>query len=71
MYNQLSQEIDILSQKKAECMESLGISSYEIVNDKFKNLISQFTITAHKEVAGKIGGFEVEEGFSAGDITFF
>ena len=69
--SQLSQEIGLLTEKKEECMNVLGLTSYEIKSNKFKDLISQFTITAHKEAAGKIGGFDVEEGFSPGDITFF
>ncbi len=71
MNSQLTQEIETLSAKKEDCMNRLGLVSYEIKNDKFKNLISQFTITAHKEAAGKIAGFDVESGFSPGDITFF
>jgi len=38
-------------------------------------LVTQFTITAHKEAAGTIGGFTVEglgsEQAEAGDVTLF
>lgn len=71
MNEQLEEEIEKLSAKKNGYMNELGLSSYEIKDDRFKNLINQFTITAHKEAAGKIGGFDVEAGSSPGDITFF
>ncbi len=48
-----------------------NINSWEIKNDKLKDIINQFTITAHKETAGKIAGFQVESGHEAGEITFF
>lgn len=51
--------------------DDLEIDSWEIKNDKLKDLIKQFTITAHKETAGKIAGFQVESGHDAGEITFF
>ena len=49
----------------------MNLHNYEIKDDKFKDLIKKFTITAHKEAAGKIAGFEVEAGSAPGDITFF
>ena len=52
-------------------MHDLNLDSYEIVDTKFKKLIEKFTITAHKEAVGKIGGFAVETGSAPGDITFF
>ncbi len=51
--------------------DELEINSWEIRNDKLKDLIKQFTITSHKETAGKIAGFQVESGHDAGEITFF
>ena len=55
--------IRILEQKK--------IDEWTIKNSKFKDLIAKFTITAHKEAAGEIGGFEIEHGAASGEITFF
>lgn len=55
---------DVLFQQKA-------LTSWQIKNDKFSELINHFTITAHKEAAGKIGGFSIESGAGSGEITFF
>lgn len=71
MNDQLAQETERLTAKKSDSMDALGLCAYELKDDKFKELISQFTITAHKEAAGKIVGFDVEAGSSPGDITFF
>ena len=65
---------DLVYTKNAErekLFAEYNITSWEIKNNKLKDLIQQFTITAHKETAGKIAGFQVESGFEAGEITFF
>lgn len=67
----LSQEIINLTNKKIMYMHDLNLDTYEIQDTKFKKLIEKFTITAHKEAVGKIGGFAVETGSAPGDITFF
>ena len=59
------------SAKRNDLFAKFNINSWEIKNNKLKDLIQQFTITAHKETAGKIAGFQVESGFEAGEITFF
>lgn len=71
MNSQLTNEVERLSDKKIQFMTTMNLHNYEIKDDKFKDLIKKFTITAHKEAAGKIGGFEVESGSAPGDITFF
>lgn len=71
MISLLDNEILRFSEKKENFMKEMGLSNYEIKDDRFKELISNFTITAHKQAAGKIVGFDVEEGFSPGDVTFF
>lgn len=71
MNDQLSGEVERLLEKKSQFMTTMNLHNYEIKNDKFKDLIKKFTITAHKEAAGKIAGFEVESGSAPGDITFF
>jgi hypothetical protein len=52
-----------------------GISDWQIHNDRFRELVKRFTITAHKEAAGKIGGFDVEDdgldAIQSGDVTLF
>lgn len=59
------------STEREKLFAEYNITSWEIKNNKLKDLIQQFTITAHKETAGKIAGFQVESGFEAGEITFF
>ena len=59
------------SAEREKLFAEYNINSWEIKNNKLKDLIQQFTITAHKETAGKIAGFQVESGFEAGEITFF
>ncbi len=60
-----------LVQKKNSLMGQKGISNWQIRNTKFIELIDKFTITAHKEAAGKIGGFSIEKGAASGDVTLF
>jgi len=60
-----------LQVKKNSLMSEKGISSWKIKNSKFSDLINKFTITAHKEAAGKIGGFNIEKGAASGEVTFF
>ena len=65
---------DLIYEKTAQrekLFAEYNITSWEIKNNKLKDIIQQFTITAHKETAGKIAGFQVESGFEAGEITFF
>ncbi len=59
------------SQQKNLLMAKKGVSSWKIKNSKFSDLINRFTITAHKEAAGKIGGFSIEKGAKSGEVTFF
>lgn len=60
-----------LNQKKQNLLRQRGISSWEIKNSEFNNLIKNFTITAHKEAAGKIAGVDVEKGSASGEVTLF
>lgn len=60
-----------LTQKKQNLLRSRGLSSWEIKNSEFNNLIKNFTITAHKEAAGKIAGVDVEKGSASGEVTLF
>ncbi len=56
-------------------LADMGLKEWEIRNDRLRGLVKRFTITAHKEVAGEIGGFEVEgtgaEAVESGDVTLF
>ncbi len=57
--------------RKEQILQERNISEWDIKNSQFSELIKNFTITAHKEVAGKIGGFNIEKGSESGEITFF
>ena len=74
-YMSLSEE---LSQKAAELeviqskeLAREGLTSWQMTDDSFKEIINRFTITIHKELAGSITGVEVEAGVEAGEVTFF
>ncbi len=76
--DKLSSFIDDMRKSESELqvtknalMSQKGISSWKIKNSKFSDLINKFTITAHKEAAGKIGGFNIEKGSASGEVTFF
>ncbi len=68
---QLDESAQTLQHRKTAIMNEKGISSWQIKNSKFSNLLEHFTITAHKEAAGKIGGFAIEKGSSSGEVTLF
>ena len=76
--DKLSSFIDDMRKSESELqvtknalLSQKGISSWKIKNSKFSDLINKFTITAHKEAAGKIGGFNIEKGSASGEVTFF
>ena len=48
-----------------------NLTIFYIKNSKFSEIINHFTITAHKEAAGKIAGLTIEHGAEQGEITFF
>jgi len=52
-----------------------GRKDWVIQNDRLRALVDRFTITAHKEAAGKIGGFDIEQSpldaIESGDVTLF
>ncbi len=49
----LIQQQEELSKVRAQLLAERNLASWEIKNSKFKELINHFTITSHKEVAGK------------------
>ena len=70
--SQLKNMVAELSHKKDFIMKNNGFSFWEIRDNRLKDLIKNFTITAHKEAAGRIGGFGIEkEVAKSGEITFF
>lgn len=52
-----------------------GSETWTIQNDRLRELVERFTITAHKETAGQIGGFSVEDStldsIKSGEVTLF
>ena len=68
---EMSAQIEELKIQKQSLLEQKKIDEWTIKNSKFKDLIAKFTITAHKEAAGEIGGYEIEHGAASGEITFF
>ncbi len=61
--------------ERAAILSRMGLESWTIHNGRLRDLVKQFTITSHKEAAGKIGGFDVEAGsldsIESGDVTLF
>ncbi len=68
---QLKESQQELIEKKEQMLQERNISEWNIKNSQFSELINHFTITAHKEVAGKLGGFNIEKGSESGEITLF
>lgn len=69
--NELKSSMEELKIKQKNALEERHLSDWVIKDSKFRDIIDRFTITAHKEAAGKIGGFEIESGADSGNITFF
>lgn len=73
--NELESFLESSSAERSKLLSSLGIASWSIHNETLRRLVERFTITSHKEAAGKIGGFDVEksglEGIESGDVTLF
>ena len=69
--SEMKESQESLIQKKKNLLKERNISSWEIKNTNFVNLIKNFTITAHKESAGKLAGMEIEKGAASGEVTFF
>lgn len=48
-----------------------GLESWTIGNDRLQEIIQRFTIFDHKQRAGSIAGFDVDEGVESGEVTLF
>jgi hypothetical protein len=59
------------SSRFEEVLAESGHKEWDIQSERLQNIIKRFTILEHKKAAGKIGGFEVEEGGEGGEVTFF
>lgn len=71
MQKETSTLIENIEEKRDTLLKSKGLDKWDIHSDKLKDLVGHFTITTHKAEAGKIAGFEVENGNETGEITFF
>ncbi|GEM_PF-711280 len=58
-------------QERDRALADLGIESWAIHDERFRSMVEKFTITAHKEEAGRIAGFDVEGAAAAGEVTLF
>ena len=67
----LENEYGELENRKAQLMPKLGVRNWDIQNDRFRQLIEHFTITAHKQAAGELGHLGIEKGSPSGEITMF
>lgn len=67
----MAEESMKLDVKKMQYLEKFELTSWEIKDDRLKELIKNFTITAHKEEAANLGSFGIEDGIESGEITFF
>ncbi len=67
--------LDTVRTERATLLAAEGKSEWNIQNDRLRSLVERFTITAHKEAAGKIGGFDIEksplDAIESGDVTLF
>ena len=68
---ELSRRAAELEALQADELAKEGLSSWQMEDDSFKQIINRFTITIHKELAGSITGVEIEAGVEAGEVTFF
>lgn len=58
----------------AEKEQILAESQYDqwsLASERLRGIIERFTIFTHKATAGELGGFEVEQGVSSGEVTLF
>ncbi len=52
-------------------LDARGLSEWHIKSDRLKAMIERFTIFTHKQSAGELAGFDVEQGAPSGEITMF
>ena len=71
----IEENLEAFRARRDALLAEAGLSSWEIHNGPFKDLVKRFTITSHKVAAGKIAGFDVEtpdqDSVASGDVTLF
>jgi hypothetical protein len=72
---EFQQAVEENRKERDEIFARNGLETWAIQNGRLRDLVTQFTITSHKEAAGKIGGFDVEASelntIESGDVTLF
>ena len=73
--NSVKKELESVRDRAiAEKKQILADSTYEqwsLSSERLRAIIERFTIFTHKASAGELGGFEVEQGVSSGEVTLF
>ncbi|TVR72381.1 MAG: hypothetical protein EA427_03330 [Spirochaetaceae bacterium] len=54
-----------------EALKKSGLGEWKIGDARLKEIIERFTIFTHKQQAGDLAGFDVEQGAASGDVTLF
>lgn len=57
--------------EKKQILSEMGMEKWELKNSRLEEIVGRFTIYAHKQTAGNIGGFEIGNGGEAGELTIF
>ena len=57
--------------RKEDLLKEAGMEGWQPKADRLEELVSKFTILTHKQFAGGLSGFDVEEGDQEGDLTLF
>ena len=58
-------------QRMAELLARTGRPEWKLTDERLKDIIRRFTIFTHKQTAGELAGFQVEQGVAAGEVTLF
>jgi len=71
----LKQELETMRIEIEKRYQSLlqeeGLLEWTIADTRLREIIERFTIFTHKQRAGELAGFDVEQGATAGEITLF
>lgn len=71
LITQLRAMTESIEQRYQEVLRENGLEEWTVENVRLRDIIERFTIFTHKEHAGQLAGFDVEQGVPAGDITLF
>ncbi|MCA1753295.1 MAG: hypothetical protein LC641_01070 [Spirochaeta sp.] len=69
--NQLREVGEKAAAQMAPILENRGLSEWKLGSQRLRSIIERFTIFTHKQVAGELGGFDVEAGTESGEFTLF